>query len=83
VLAGARDLTEYRFNSKKNQHYFCRHCGVRAFGVGNDTPVGKMYGVNLGCLDGITEEELSQLDIVRVDGMNDNFGQAPEFSAHL
>jgi hypothetical protein len=83
VLAGARDLTEYRFNSKKNQHYFCRHCGVRAFGVGNDTPVGKMYGVNLGCLDGITEEELSQLDIVRVDDMNDNFGQAPEFSAHL
>ncbi len=21
------------------------HCGVRAFGVGNETPVGKMYGV--------------------------------------
>ena len=47
---------------RKNQHYFCRHCGVRPFGIGTDTPIGRMYGVNLGCLEGVSEEELSRLN---------------------
>ena len=59
LLSGEADLTEYLFNTKKNQHFFCRHCGVRSFGVGNETPVGKMYGVNIGCLEGIDEATLS------------------------
>jgi len=41
-------MTQYLFHNRKNQHYFCKHCGVRAFGVGTETPIGKMYGVNLG-----------------------------------
>src|SRR5689334_24739203 len=64
-------LTEYRFNTKKNQHFFCKVCGVRPFGVGNDTPIGTMYGVNLGCLEGVSEEELSKIPITYVDGMHD------------
>jgi hypothetical protein len=59
------------------------HCGVRPFGVGNDTPVGTMYGVNVGCLEGITEEELSKIPVTYVDGMNDNWQHAPEFFSHL
>jgi ribosomal protein L37E len=34
-------MTEHLFNTRKNQHFFCKHCGVRAFGVGNDTPAGR------------------------------------------
>lgn len=83
LLAGEDQLTEYRFNTKKNQHFFCKRCGVRAFGVGNDTPIGKMYGVNIGCLEGISEDELSRLPITHVDGMNDKWNQAPAFFAHL
>ena len=59
------------------------HCGVRPFGVGNNTPVGRMYGVNIGCLEGIWEEELSKLTITCVDGLNDRWPQAPEFFSHL
>jgi hypothetical protein len=83
LLAGQEMLTEYRFNTKKNQHFFCKVCGVRAFGVGNDTPVGTMYGVNLGCLEGVSEEELSRIPITYVDGMNDRWQQAPRYLAHL
>lgn len=83
LLSGAEDLTEYLFNTRKNQHFFCKHCGVRPFGVGNETPVGKMYGVNIGCLEGISEEELSKLPITYVDGMHDRWPEPPEFTAHL
>lgn len=82
LLAGEGELTEYLFNTRKNQHFFCRHCGVRAFGVGNDTPVGKMIGVNIGCLEGVGEEELAKIPIVRIDGMNDRM-EAPAFCEHL
>ncbi|HEX7887870.1 MAG TPA: GFA family protein [Ramlibacter sp.] len=82
LLAGEGELTEYLFNKRRNQHFFCRHCGVRAFGVGNDTPIGKMIGVNIGCLEGVSEEELAKIPIVRIDGMNDRM-EAPAFFAHL
>lgn len=82
LLAGESDLTEYRFNTRKNVHYFCRHCGVRPFGVGNETPMGKMYGVNLGCLEGVPEKELAKVPITYVDGANDRF-EAPSHRSHL
>ena len=83
LLAGESELTQYLFNTGKNQHYFCKHCGVRAFGVGTETPIGKMYGVNLGCLEGIGEEELARLPITYVDGRSDRWQSSPEFFAHL
>ena len=83
LLAGADMLTEYRFNTRKNQHFFCKVCGVRPFGVGNETPVGTMYGVNLGCLEGVGEEELSKIPVTYVDGLHDRWQTAPEFVSHL
>jgi hypothetical protein len=50
LLAGEQELTQYLFNSRKNQHYFCRHCGVRPFGIGTETPIGKMYGASPGVI---------------------------------
>jgi len=83
LLSGRDVLTEYLFNTKKNQHFFCKVCGVRPFGVGNDTPIGKMYGVNIGCLEGVSEEDLSKIPITYVDGMNDKWQQSPMFFSHL
>ena len=82
LIAGVDMLTEYLFNTRKNQHFFCRVCGVRAFGVGTETPVGKMYGVNIGCLESVSEEELSRIPITYVDGMHDRL-LAPAFFSHL
>lgn len=83
LLAGEGEMTEYLFNTRRNQHFFCRHCGVRAFGVGNDTPIGKMIGVNVGCLEGVSEEALSGIPITRVDGMNERWSEEPAHFAHL
>jgi hypothetical protein len=82
LLTGEAELTQYLFNTRKNQHYFCRHCGVRCFGIGTETPIGKMYGVNLGCLIDVTDEELSKIPITRVDGLNNKMSP-PAFYSHL
>jgi hypothetical protein len=83
LLAGEAELTQYLFNTRRNEHWFCKHCGVRAFGIGNDTPIGKMFGVNVMCLEGISEEALSKLPITYIDGLHDNLQHAPAFFAHL
>lgn len=80
---GEGDLTRYTFGTHKNHHYFCRHCGVRVFGHGTDTPMGEMYGVNVGCINGLTDEDLARLAIVRVDGLHDQWQQAPAHSGYL
>lgn len=82
LLAGREELTEYLFHTRKNQHLFCRRCGVRAFGIGNDTPVGPMVGVNIGCLEGVSEEELARIPVTCVDGLHDRMAP-PAFTAHL
>jgi hypothetical protein len=83
LLAGEAELTKYLFNTRKNEHWFCKHCGVRAFGIGNDTPIGKMFGVNVMCLEGVSEEALSELPITYIDGLHDNWQHAPAFFGHL
>ena len=83
LLAGEAELTEYLFNSRNNHHYFCRHCGVRAFGLGDSPEFGRKYGVNLGCLDDVTDEELAAAPITYVDGRDDNPYQAPAVTRHL
>ncbi|HEY0843254.1 GFA family protein [Methylotenera sp.] len=83
LLTGESELTQYLFNTKKNYHYFCKHCGVRCFGVGNETPIGKMYGVNVGCLNDVTDEDLSKIPVTYVDGLSDKWQSTPAFFAHL
>lgn len=82
LLQGEDALTKYVFGRGSNHHFFCSACGVRVFGVGNDTPVGRMYGVNIGCLEGVSEQALSKIPVVYVDGLHDRMA-TPEFSDHL
>jgi hypothetical protein len=83
IVSGEGELTRYVFGKEKNHHFFCQHCGVRVFGVGNDTPIGKMFGVNIGCLEGVSDEELSRIPITYVDGLHDRWGATPPFTSHI
>jgi hypothetical protein len=82
LLAGEPELVQYRFHTGNNHHYFCRHCGVRPFGVGNDTPIGRMIGVNVGCLEELDDEAMARIPVTRIDGLHDLM-QPPAYAAHL
>ena len=57
LLAGEADLTDYR--PENVHHPFCRHCGVRPFGWGDNPALGgKFYGVRVSCLEGVDIDEL-------------------------
>jgi hypothetical protein len=83
IVSGESELTKYEFGSMKNHHFFCKHCGVRVFGKGNETPIGVMYGVNLGCVEDVSEETLAKIPIVYVDGMHDRWDVTPADWKHL
>jgi hypothetical protein len=82
VIAGHASQTRYVFGPMRNEHYFCPRCGVRCYGIGH-TPDGRtIYGVNLGCLEGVDDAELAAAPVVYVDGRHDRH-EAPAITAHL
>jgi hypothetical protein len=83
LVEGKLELTQYLFNSMQNEHFFCKTCGVRPFGLGNSPDVGEMVGVNIGCLEGVTPEELAAAPIRYCDGRYDNWQNPPAITAYL
>lgn len=65
LLSGEESLSNYQFNKKVIDHFFCSNCGIRSFAKGI-RPDGKpMVAVNVRCLDGV---EIENLDVMRFDG---------------
>lgn len=61
----------------------CRHCGVRVFGIGTETPIGRMHGLKLGGMTTLEDKAFSRLSIASVHGRAEGQDRAPAFSAHL
>jgi hypothetical protein len=83
LLSGQSELTLYQYGTKTNQHPFCRHCGVRSFGIGSSPRWGEFYAVNVTCLDDVSVEELVNVPITYLDGLNDNWEAVPVEVRHL
>jgi hypothetical protein len=83
VLEGRSELVQYLFNTMQNEHYFCRTCGVRPYGVGHHPEQGEVIGVNIGCLEDATPEELAAAPITYCDGRNDNWQNPPRLTGYL
>lgn len=83
LLLGEAELTEYLFNTRKNRHLFCKHCGVRAYGIGYTPDGSQVYGVNVMCLQGLDIDELMSSPITYVDGRNDKWSSVPAEIRHL
>lgn len=83
LLAGHADLTKHLFNTKTDQHLFCRHCGVHPFVIGNSPRSGAFYAANVTCLDDVSIDELAGAPITYLDGRNDNWHTPPAETRHL
>ena len=51
--------------------------------LGNMSGAGQVYGVNLGCLENVTPEELAAAPIIYVDRKHDNRRSAPAITSYL
>ncbi len=59
LKSGEDSLTEYRFNSMKLQHLFCKTCGIESFAYGDKPDGTSMVAVNVNCLDGVDPRALT------------------------
>lgn len=66
LLSGEGDLQDYRFNTHKIAHLFCKTCGVASFASGEVPGTGApMRAINLRCVEGV---DLDTLPIHKFDG---------------
>lgn len=65
LVTGEDALTEYRFNTGKARHLFCRHCGIKSFYIPRSHPDG--VSVNARCLD---EGSFRIAGVRKIDGRN-------------
>ncbi|MGE7367843.1 GFA family protein [Neorhizobium sp. NPDC001467] len=59
LKSGEENLTEYRFNSKKLQHLFCKTRGIRSFSYGNASDGAEMVALDVNCLEGVNPRALT------------------------
>jgi len=65
LVSGEDALTEYRFNTGKARHLFCKHCGIKSFYFPRSHPDG--VSVNARCLD---EGTFRITGVRKIDGRN-------------
>ncbi|MFZ2252561.1 MAG: GFA family protein [Minisyncoccia bacterium] len=65
LLAGEDNLTEYLFNKKHIHHFFCKTCGVQAFGSALGEDGKETVAINVRCLPDV---DLATLTIEKFDG---------------
>ena len=82
-LAGADAQTTYQWTPPGRPHpvleyYFCKTCGIRAFGRGEHESLGGVwYFVSIAALDDVDADELAAAPINYVDGRHDRFNERP------
>lgn len=78
-FAKGESLTPYT-----THQLFCKHCGIRPFGMGHVPEIGGDYvSVNVAALDDIDFKEVMAAPMQYFDGRHDNWMQKPEMTAHL
>lgn len=84
LLGGEHDLADYQFGTRVGHHYFCSHCGVRAFGRGFVEEIGGHYvSVQVMTLDDVDPAELAAAPVRYADGRNNDWGSPPAEYRHL
>lgn len=87
LVRGGDRLSVYTFDGDTGAgiaHYFCATCGVKCFGMGEHEALGgKFYGVNIACLDELSDAERAALPVEFQDGRNNKWEAAPAETRYL
>ena len=83
LLSGAEALSEYRFHTRRDGHYFCRHCGINVFSTGRSPRLGAFHAITVASLDDVPVEELVAAPVRYFDGRNDEWDLPPVETRHL
>ena len=85
ILAGEDGaIAKYQFNTKTNEHDFCKHCGVRVFGRGYVEEIGGAYAsIALAALDDLDPSELVGAPVKYFDGLHNAWQSTPAEIRHL
>jgi hypothetical protein len=71
LLAGEESLSTYEWGLKTSRRFFCKHCGVHAFGRGHLKELGGDYvSINLNALDDI---DVGTVALSYWDGRHNNW----------
>jgi hypothetical protein len=65
LVSGEGEMTEYRFNTEKIVHYFCKTCGVECYAQNSNAEGGRTYALNVRTIDDV---ELSKVTRMPFDG---------------
>ncbi len=75
---------DYQFGTMSGHHRFCTTCGVAAYSHGYVEEIGGAYvSVNVACLDDMDPAVLAALPIQYMDGLHNNWWNAPAETRYL
>lgn len=84
LLSGQEQMNDYQWNTRQGHRMFCRHCGVSPFSYGHVEEIGGDFvAVEVVTLDDASVDELVAGPVTFMDGLHDNWFQAPEETRHL
>jgi len=68
IVKGKDKIKTYQFNTGVAKHHFCSECGIHTHNLRRSNP--NTFGINVGCIDEIRNNELFRLKTVINDGQN-------------
>jgi hypothetical protein len=87
LLRGHDALSVYTFGGDTGagiRHHFCSVCGIKPFGMGEHEALGgKFYGINIACIDDLSDAEREALPVKFEDGRNNRWEAAPAETRYL
>jgi hypothetical protein len=84
LISGAYAQTTYQWSPRVGepsnlQYQFCKTCGIRTFGRGEDPKDGSSFCfINIAALDDVETEELASAPVRYIDGRHDRYDRQPE-----
>jgi hypothetical protein len=83
LLEGDTVLTDYQFGSQRIRHRFCKVCGIKPYGIADIPDFGRLYAVNVACLDGLSDVQRALIPVRLENGREADYDHGPAEGSYL